>query len=193
MPKPHSSAPSPPTPKQVAYLRSLALRTGTTFSPPRTRRQASYEIERLKQLKASRGRHVEFPRGSDPTEQPYATAVHPSEVHGFGSQASWTAPRPPLERVVPQRRLGELTELARYEVDGVERVLYGQRIAGCVTIIDRPANGSGRSYLIERGLELDGYSALKALVADYTQQARELGEIPMASSVMGQQLEVDRD
>jgi hypothetical protein len=193
MPKPHSSAPTAPTPKQVAYLRSLALHTGSTFSLPRTRSQASREIERMKELKASRGRHVEPPVGSDPGEQPYATAVHPSEVYGFGSQASWTAPPPALERVIPQRRLGEPTELARYQVDGVERVLYGQRIAGCVTITDQPADGSGRSYLVERGLEHDGYSALKALLADYTQQARELQQIPMSSSVMGRQLGMHRE
>jgi hypothetical protein len=78
--------------------------------------------------------------------------------------------------------VGELTELARYEVSGAERVLYGQRIDGHVRIIDRPACGAGRSYLVERGLERDGYSALTALVADYTQQARELGAVPMASS-----------
>jgi hypothetical protein len=189
---PRTSTPSQPTLKQLAYLKSLALQTGTTFSLPRTRRQASREIERLKELKASRGRHVEPSVDADPAGQPYATAVHPSEVHGFGSQASWTVPPPAIEPGA-QRRLGELAELARYEVDGVERVLYGQRIAGCVTITDRPASGYGRSYLVERGLEQDGYSALKALVNDYTEQARELGEIPMASSVMDQSLEMGDD
>ncbi len=52
-----------------------------------------------------------------------------------------------------------------------ERILYGQRINGVVRVTDRPADRPGRSYLIERGLEHDGYSALKALVADYTSQA----------------------
>src|SRR5437870_4600378 len=113
MPKPHSSAPSLATPKQIAYLRSLALQTGTTFSPPRTRREASREIERLKELKASRGRHVEPPRETDPAEEPYATVVQPHEVSGFGSQASWSVPPPAIVRVAPQRRVGELTELAR--------------------------------------------------------------------------------
>jgi hypothetical protein len=180
-----TSTPSAATPKQLAYLRSLALQTGTTFSLPLTPRQASCEIDRLKELKARRGRHVESPRETDQTEQPYATAVHSSEVSDFGSQASWNMRPPAIVRAAPQTRVGELTELARYQVNGAERVLYGQRIAGCVRIIDRPASGSGRSYLVERGLEQDGYSALKALVADYTQQARELEEIPMASSVMG--------
>jgi hypothetical protein len=183
------AAGSGPTPKQLAYIRSLALQTGTTFSLPRTRRQASREIERLKRLKETRGRHVELPREVQPAEQPYATALHPSEVSGFGSQATWGTRPPAIVRVAPQRRVGELTELGRYEVNGVERVLYGQRIGGCVRLSDRPASGAGRSYLVERGLERDGYAAVKALVADYTQQATELGEVPMASSIVAQQLD----
>ena len=64
-----------------------------------------------------------------------------------------------------------------------ERILYGQRINGVVRVTDRPAAGHGRSYLIERGLEQDGYSALKALIADYTSQAGRLDEVPMAMSL----------
>lgn len=37
----------PPTRKQLAFLRSLARRTGTTFSYPRTRAQASRQIAAL--------------------------------------------------------------------------------------------------------------------------------------------------
>jgi hypothetical protein len=187
MTKRHTPTLSPATLKQLAYLKSLALQTGTTFVLPRTLRQASREIERLKELKKSRGRHVETPRETDPAEQPYATAVDPSEVSGFGSGATWNVRPPAIVRVASPSRVGELTELARYEVNGNERVLYGQRIAGHVRIIDRPASGSGRSYLVERGLERDGYAALKALVADYTQQARELGAVPMASSQLVEQ------
>ena len=62
--------------------------------------------------------------------------------------------------------VGERVELARYNVTSGGRILYGQRIEGVVRVTDRPAAGRGRSYLIERGLERDGYSALKALVAD---------------------------
>jgi hypothetical protein len=43
-----------------------------------------------------------------------------------------------------------------------------QRINGSVRLTNRPASGPGRSYLVERELEKDGYSALKALMADYT-------------------------
>lgn len=37
----------PPTRKQLAYLRALALRTGTTFTLPRTKGQASRQIALL--------------------------------------------------------------------------------------------------------------------------------------------------
>ncbi len=37
-----------PTRKQLAYLRSLARQTGTTFTLPRTRRQASRQIAALR-------------------------------------------------------------------------------------------------------------------------------------------------
>jgi hypothetical protein len=40
----------PPTPGQLRCLRDLAEQTGTTFSIPRTRREASDEIDRLKTL-----------------------------------------------------------------------------------------------------------------------------------------------
>lgn len=89
----------------------------------------------------------------------------------------------------PTPSVGERVELARYTVTAGERILYGQRINGIVRVTDRPAGGRGRSYLIERGLEQDGYSAVKALVADYTRQAGRLDEIPMAMSLFRQTLE----
>ena len=85
--------------------------------------------------------------------------------------------------------MGERTELARYRVSAGERVIYGQRINGCVRITDCPSSGGGRSFLIERELERDGLSALKALVVDYAEQARRLDDVPMASSIVRRQLE----
>ncbi|MDQ1459109.1 MAG: hypothetical protein QOI08_593 [Actinomycetota bacterium] len=76
---------------------------------------------------------------------------------------------------------GHRVELARYQVaNGEERILYGQRVDGVVRITDVAAHGHGRAYLVERGLEQDGYSALKALVADYLEQAELLAAVPMA-------------
>jgi hypothetical protein len=43
----------PATRKQLAYLRALARKTGTTFTLPRTKRQASYQIAQLRQRPAS--------------------------------------------------------------------------------------------------------------------------------------------
>ncbi len=89
-----------------------------------------------------------------------------------------------MSRAVSRRRprVGERVQLARYTVRGGARILYGQRIDGVVRVTDCPACGSGRCYLVERGLERDGYSALRALVADYTRQAGRLDAIPMAAS-----------
>jgi hypothetical protein len=64
--------------------------------------------------------------------------------------------------------------------------LCGQRINEVVRIVDCPADGVGRAYLVERGLEQDGYSALKALIADYLLQARQLDAVPMATSALGE-------
>jgi hypothetical protein len=80
-------------------------------------------------------------------------------------------------------RTGQRVELARYTTgDGNERVLYGQRVDGVVRVTDVPECGPGRAYLVERGLEQDGYDAVKALVADYLQQAELLADVPMAVS-----------
>src|SRR5271166_2000970 len=170
-----------PTPKQLRYLRVLADRTGTTFTPPASSAEASREIGRLAALTRERGTHRELP---DSTEQcVYSTAPAPDETSGWGSSATWRSSSPPRAATARPSGVGERTELARYRVSAGERVIYGQRINGCVRITDRPASGRGRSYLVERELERDGYSALKALVADYIEQSRELGEVPMASSV----------
>jgi hypothetical protein len=55
-------------------------------------------------------------------------------------------------------------------------------VNGVVRLSDVPASPGGRSYLVERGLEQDGNSALNALIADYLQQAQMLAEVPMAVS-----------
>jgi len=86
--------------------------------------------------------------------------------------------------------VGERVELARYSVPTAgERVIYGQRIDGVVRVVDVPACGRGRSYLIERELERDGYGALKALIADYLAVAARLGDIPLARSPLDRYLE----
>ena len=82
-----------PTRKQLAYLRALAERTGTTFSPPRTRQEASAEIERLRRRAASPSfearedrRQVRRALGE---ERP-ASSVRPDEIAGYGSNCRWS-------------------------------------------------------------------------------------------------------
>ena len=73
-------------------------------------------------------------------------------------------------------RVGHRVELARYRISAGERILYGQRVDGVVRVTDCPNDHVGRSYLVERGLEEDGYAALTALVADYVQQSQQRDE-----------------
>ena len=82
--------------------------------------------------------------------------------------------------------VGERTELGRYRTAaGVERVVYGQRVATVVRVTDVPVDRPGRAYLVERGLEEDGYAALLALVADYLETANKLGVPPMSTTIFG--------
>jgi hypothetical protein len=192
-PRPKENGMSPsselPTERQLRYLRALALATGTTFCQPATRGQASREIDRLR----LRDRAPEISRPEqDAIEQEqltYATSVHPEEVSGFGSSASWrnNGARPPRP-ARPPRDAGKPTEMARYNLSAEERVIYGERIHGRLRVTDRPCAAPGRSYVVEHDLEQDGSPALIALLADYIERARELDEVPMASMVVRQLL-----
>jgi hypothetical protein len=83
---------SRPTPRQLRYLRQLAELTGTTFTRPATRRQASREIERLSQ----RSRSSRHERRDDrktvsrglADDRP-ASSVRPEEITGYGSDCRW--------------------------------------------------------------------------------------------------------
>lgn len=81
--------------------------------------------------------------------------------------------------------VGERRELARYRIPAGERVVVGQRLNGVVRISDVPSDGIGRSYLVERELELDGYGALLALVDDYVAYALRYADVPMGTSAVG--------
>lgn len=81
--------------------------------------------------------------------------------------------------------VGDRIELGRYRTAaGVERVIYGQRVATVVRVTDVAVESPGRAYLVERGLEEDGYAALLALVADYLETANRLGVPPMSTTVL---------
>jgi hypothetical protein len=83
-----------PTAKQLAYLRALAERTGRTFATPRTSRDASAEIRRLKATPAESTieRKIERDEIADAMAAgPQDSArVTPSEVTGYGSNCRWS-------------------------------------------------------------------------------------------------------
>jgi hypothetical protein len=82
----------PPTQRQQTYLRHLAERTGQTFAVPRTRRDASREIARLR----SAPRSARFERAQDRERvsrerrgELDAARVRDHEITGYGSTATW--------------------------------------------------------------------------------------------------------
>lgn len=154
-----------PTPKQMAYLRTLAQRTGQTFAYPQTAAQAGAEINRLLNVDPSTRierhldrREIQTALADRPDD---ATRIRDDETIGYGSSATWTDK--PWEH--DEYQVGKRTELSRYTISTGERIVYGQRVDGIVRVTDRPANGDGRSYLVDRGLT--SKAELDALVADY--------------------------
>jgi hypothetical protein len=181
----HASAASEASPQQLSYLKALAHQTGTTFTSPRSRRQASCEIQRLKGLREQRGRYLETPRlDLDPAEEPYATEEKPGEISGYGSSARRGDPAPRYAAAPARQAEAEPFELGRYETQaGERRALYGIRVNGKPRIIDAAADQAGRIYTVEGELcEKGGAGEVRALVADYISQAEQLGRIPMARS-----------
>jgi hypothetical protein len=195
--------PAKPTSRQLTYLRSLADRTGQTFAYPRTARQASAEIERLKHARPSSRTEVRIERkliadqiAAGPAD---SARVADHEIAGHGSSATWVQNRP-QEPIVPDApepskrppapKVGKRTELARYTVPTGERVIYGQRVDSVVRVTDRPAGAAkpgDRAYLVERGLELK--DELDALIADYLATAEKLAAVPMSVSPIERYLE----
>jgi hypothetical protein len=82
-----------PTPLQLRYLRDLAQQTGTTFTPPRTRDEASRQIQQLKRRdRDSRG---DITRERRQVQRELANPSHDAVRHraddttGYGASASW--------------------------------------------------------------------------------------------------------
>jgi hypothetical protein len=83
-----------PTPKQLAYLKSLAEQTATTFTYPTTSAQASAEIRRLKaRPRSGPGERARERRDvqRDLAERPddVAAVRIGRDVRGYGSSARW--------------------------------------------------------------------------------------------------------
>jgi len=83
-----------PTPRQLAYLKSLAEATTTTFTYPKSSAQASAEIRRIKaRPRSSTGERTRERRDvqRELAERPQdAAAVRVGrDVRGYGSSARW--------------------------------------------------------------------------------------------------------
>ena len=76
-----------------------------------------------------------------------------------------------------EQTTGRPQRLATYTADVGERILVGQRVDGAVRVSHVPADGRGRSYLVEP--EVGSMAELEALVADYQAKAARLGYVPM--------------
>jgi hypothetical protein len=95
---PHKEAsmtPKPPTARQLSYLKALANRTGQTFTYPKTGREASRAIQRLKTVRPTSRVELELERLDLAAEQAAReancdVAIHRSEIEGYGSTATWS-------------------------------------------------------------------------------------------------------
>jgi hypothetical protein len=82
-----------PTARQLAYLKALANRTGQTFTYPRTRKQATGEIARLRRTVPSTRAERTLERLGDPAVREAledAAAIQEFETVGYGSNCRWS-------------------------------------------------------------------------------------------------------
>ncbi len=87
-----STTVTPPTAKQMRFLRSLAMQRGESFAYPCSATEASAEIGRLLRRKRSSYVEREIEReqvSRDMAERGGAAAVRDSEIVGYGSSAHW--------------------------------------------------------------------------------------------------------
>jgi hypothetical protein len=91
-------ATAPPTERQQCYLRQLAIQRGVSFTPPRTRAQASRLIAELQRRPADpaadrrreiRGVQDDLARGRGDA----ARVLEGVETTGYGSSATWNRGR----------------------------------------------------------------------------------------------------
>ncbi len=88
---------SKPTSRQINYLKALARQTGTSFTYPATRGEASREIERMRSVLghtdtraeriSARVEHRDI--SSSCAAGTSATAIRSDEITGYGSSAAW--------------------------------------------------------------------------------------------------------
>jgi hypothetical protein len=76
----------------------------------------------------------------------------------------------------------EGVELARYRISVGERVLSGWSRGRGVEVVDRPAMGRARGYVVDRGFRCP--QQLRAFIGDYVAQAKRLDACPMGSEAI---------
>ena len=87
-----SNGAPPPTPRQMRYLRDLAMQRGESFAVPRTRAEARAQIDRLKGRRRSSRAERQIERDQLSREMATrgdAAAVRDAEIVGYGSSARW--------------------------------------------------------------------------------------------------------
>jgi hypothetical protein len=85
----------PASPRQLNYLRTLAIRTGQTFTPPTSMYDAGVQINRLKRTPASSRLELALERrdlaaDNAARERNCDVPVTPRELTGYGSRATWS-------------------------------------------------------------------------------------------------------
>jgi hypothetical protein len=87
-----SNGAGPPTPRQLRYLRDLAMQRGESFAMPRTFAEASAQIDRLKRRRRSSRTERRIERrqlSRDLSFSGDAASVRDAEIVGYGSSARW--------------------------------------------------------------------------------------------------------
>jgi len=111
-----SPSPEPPTTRQLRHLRTLADRTGTTFTNPATRSEASAQIRALKTRRRDPRRPWQALGRDDRQPLAYGAAVDPSEIEGYGSVG-------PVRADVAHRQEAEPIGTKGPEAGGLVRLL----------------------------------------------------------------------
>lgn len=89
--QPHAS--NPPTPRQLSYLRDLALGRGQTFAYPKTFEEASREIKRLlkgeRTPRADRRQEARAISAEMAERRGDSARIRDHELGGYGASAHW--------------------------------------------------------------------------------------------------------
>lgn len=90
---PEPRRPEKPTAKQQSYIRKLAMARGVSFTPPKTKAEASRLINDLKRRRpdsaADRVRDARAISRAMATGRGDNAQVRDTEVDGYGSTATW--------------------------------------------------------------------------------------------------------